>query len=95
MGPELMNCCGPEPMGTQGHGKMLLRNQNWRFEGQKRRIIRKEYRRLLNKFEMECFYGAKRIVESCERKILRERGALPKEEGDAIREYKAMHVQFA
>ena len=27
MGPKLMNCCKPEPMGTQGHGKMLKRIQ--------------------------------------------------------------------
>ena len=26
-------------------------------------------------------------------KIMRERGALPKEDGDAIREYKAMHEE--
>ena len=23
MGPKLMNCCKPEPMGTQGHGEIL------------------------------------------------------------------------
>ena len=28
-----------------------------------------------------------------EKKVLRERGALPKEEGDAVREYKAMHEE--
>ena len=27
MGPKLMNCCRPEPMGTQEHGKMLKRIQ--------------------------------------------------------------------
>ena len=42
---------------------------------------------------MEGFYGANRIVESRERKITRERGALPKEECDAIGEYKAMHAE--
>ena len=54
------------PMGTQGYGNMLKRIQvledggvpakeatNWRIEGQKRRVTRKEYQRLLNKFEME------------------------------------------
>ena len=59
MGPKLMNCCKPEPMGTQGHGKMLKRiqvledgrvpakeAQNWKIERQKRRITRKEYQRL-------------------------------------------------
>ena len=64
IGLELMNCCYSEPMGTQGYGKMLKRIQvledgrfpakeakNWRIEGQKRRITRKEHQRLLNKFE--------------------------------------------
>ena len=32
-------------------------------------------------------------MESCDRKVLRERGAPPKEEGDAVREYKAMHEE--
>ena len=44
--------------------------RSWRIEGQKRRITRKEYQRVLHQFEMEGFYGAKRIVESCERKDL-------------------------
>ena len=65
MGPKLMNCCKLEPMGTQGHGKLLKRIQvlvdgrvpakearSWRIEGQKRKITRKECQRLLNKFEI-------------------------------------------
>ena len=56
MGPKLMNCCRPEKMGTKEYGKMLKRNQtqedgsvpakeanNKRIEGQKKRIMRKEY----------------------------------------------------
>ena len=96
MGPKLMNCCKPEPMGTQGYGKMLKRIQvledgrvpakearNWRTEGQKRRITRKEYQKLLNKFEVEVFMAPKDIAESCWRK---DRGAFPKEECDAMEE---------
>ena len=106
MGPELINCCMPEPMGTQGYGKMLKiirvledgrvpaeEARNWRIEGQKRRITRKEYLRLLNKFEMDCFIAQKGLWNLVREKILRERGALPKEEGDAIREYKAMNEE--
>ena len=37
---------------------------SWKIEGQRRRITRKEYQRLLNKFEMEGFMAQKRIVES-------------------------------
>ena len=40
-----------------------------RIEGGKKRITRKEYQRLVNKFEMEGFYGAERIVESRWRKV--------------------------
>ena len=42
--------------------------RSWSTGGQKRRITRKECWRLLNKFEMEGFHGAERIVESRWRK---------------------------
>ena len=61
-----MNCCRPEQVGTKEHGKMLKRIQIleggrvpakeakiWRIVGEKRRIARKEYRRLLNELESE------------------------------------------
>ena len=32
-------------------------------------------------------------MESCKRKRLQDRGALPREEGDVIREYNAMHEE--
>ena len=54
MGPKLMNCCKPEPMGTQGYGQMLKRLQvledggipakearSWRIEGQKEKDRKK------------------------------------------------------
>ena len=98
-----MNRCKPEPVGTQGYGNMLKKIQvledgrvpakearNSRIEGQKRRITRNEYQRLLNKSEMEVFMAQKGLWNLARGKILRERGALPKEEGDAIRKYKAM-----
>ena len=59
-------------MGTQGYAKMLKRIQvleggrvsakearNWRIEGQKRRITRKGYQRLLNRFEIEVYMAQK------------------------------------
>ena len=62
-----MNCCKPEQVGTKEHGKMLKRIQilkdgrvpakqanDWKIEGQKMRVT-KEYRRLLNAFEMGGF----------------------------------------
>ena len=61
MGRKLMNYCQPEQMSTKEYGKMLKRIQvlevvlakearRWRVEGRKRRITRKEYQRLMNKF---------------------------------------------
>ena len=37
--------------------------------------------------------GAERLMESCEKKRLQDRGALPREEGYVIREYNAMHEE--
>ena len=68
VGPKLMHCCRLEPMGTQEYGRMLKRIQvvedgrvqakdarSCRIEGQKKRTTRKEYQRLLNKFEVASF----------------------------------------
>ena len=82
--------------GTKEHGKMLKRNRvlakeakHWRVEG--RRITRKEYRRLLNDFELEGSVAQKGLWNLAREKRLQERGAMPEEEGDVIREYTAMH----
>ena len=71
MGPKLLNCCKPEQVGTKEHGKMLKRIQiledggapakeakDWKVEG-KKRIKRKEYRRLSNEFELEASVAQK------------------------------------
>ena len=65
-------------MGTKECGKMLKTIQvfedgtvpakearSWRIEGQNRRFTRKEYQRLLNKFEMEGFMAQKKVLELC------------------------------
>ena len=65
MEPKLMNCCKPEQVGTKEHDKMSERIQvleggrvlakvarDWKIEGQKRRITRKEFKILSNEFEM-------------------------------------------
>ena len=58
-------------------------------------MTRKEYQRLLNNFEMEGFrkrfHGAKKDCGISLEKRCQDSGALPKEEGDVIRKYKAMH----
>ena len=66
MGPKLMNCCRLEQAVHKEFGNMLKRIQtleegrvpakevkNGRIEGDKKRITRNEYQRLLNNFEME------------------------------------------
>ena len=76
MGPKLMNGCRPEQMGTNEFGKMLKRIQtleegrapakeakNWRIDGKKTRITRKESQTPVNKFEMEGLMAQKRLVE--------------------------------
>ena len=44
--------------------------KNWRIEGQKKRITRKEYQRLVNKFEMESFMAQIGLVELWEGETL-------------------------
>ena len=104
MGPKLMNCCRPEQMDTKEFGKMMKRVQileegripateatNWRVEGEKKRSTRKECERLLNNFEMEGLRAQQGLWNLAKVKIMKERGELPHDEVDVVREYKAMH----
>ena len=101
MGPKLVNCCRRELMDTKEFGKMMKRMltleegrvpakeaKNWRIEGEKNRFTRKEYKRLLNNFEMEGLMSQKGLWNLAKEKIMKERGKLPNEEGDAVRECK-------
>ena len=56
----------------------------------KRRITRKEYQRLIHEFELEGLMTKEGLWNLAREKRLQERGAMPKEEGDVIREYNAM-----
>ena len=93
-------------MGTNEFGKMMKRIQpleegrvpdkeakNWRTEGEKKSITRKEYKRLVNNFEMEGLMAQKGLWNLAKEKIMKKRGELPNEEGDAVREYKAVHEE--
>ena len=106
MGPKLMNCCKPEQVGTKEHGKMLKlirvledgrvpakEARNRKIEGQNRRITRNEYQRLYIKLEMQGFMARKGLWNLARVNVLQDRGALPKEGGDVIREKKAMHEE--
>ena len=85
MGPKLVNCCKREQVGTNEYGKMLKRilfledgwvptkeARSWRTEGQKRRITRKEYQRLLDKFEMEGFMSQQGLWNLVREKVLQD-----------------------
>ena len=62
--------------------------RNWGIEGQKKkRITRKEYRRLLNKFEMGGFMAQKGLWNLARERMLQDRGALPKEKDDIVGDY--------
>ena len=68
--------------------------KNWRIEGKKKeRIAGKVYQRLANKFEMEGSMAQKGMRNLAKEKIMKERGELPNEVGDAVREYKAIHEE--
>ena len=67
--------------------------RNWKIEGQKRRITRKEHHGLLNNFEMEGFMAQKGLWNLARENLLQDRGEWPEEEGDDIREYEAMHEE--
>ena len=93
-------------MSTKEYGKMLKRIQiledgrvpakevkDWKIEGKRMRITRKEYKRLMNEFELEGLRAQKGLWNLAREKILQKRGAIPKEEGDVIREHNAMHEE--
>ena len=93
-------------MDTKEHGKMLKRIQvledgrvrakearNWKIEGYKRKITRKDCQRLLMKFEMEGFMVQEGLWKLVRENVLQDRGEWSKEEGDVIRVYKAMHEE--
>ena len=69
------------------------RQKNWKIEGTKRRIARKEHRRLSNEFELDGLMAQKWLWNLAREKRLQKRGAMHKEEGDVIREYNAMHEE--
>ena len=48
---------------------------------------------VLNKFEMEGLVARKGLWNLAKEKIMKERGELPNEVGDAVREYKAIHEE--
>ena len=106
MGPKLMNCRRPEQMDTKEFGKMVKILQileegrvpakeakNWRIDGEQQRITRKAFKRLLKFLEMEGLMAHKGLWNLPKEKIMKERGEFPNEEGNVVRECKAMHEE--
>ena len=65
-----------------------------KIEGGKRRSIGKEYKRLLNEFEVGGIMAQTGLWNLAREKMLQDRAALPEEEVHFIREYKAMHEEY-
>ena len=106
MVPTLMKRCKPEKVCTKEYGKMLKRIQvleevtipvkearNWKIERQKRWITRKEYGRLWNEFETGRFMAQKRPWNVAKEKCWKTEVSLPKEDGNQLREQKAVHEE--
>ena len=58
-----------------------------------KRTTRKEFKRLLNNLEMEGCMAQQGQWNLAKEKIMKERGELLDEEGDVVREYKAVHEE--
>ena len=85
-----MNCCKPEEGGTQDNGKMLKRSSDSRrWQGPCQRGKKLEDWRT----KEEDSWHRKGVWHLAREKMLQDRGALPKEEGDIFREHKAMHEE--
>ena len=86
MGPKLTNCSKPEQVGkriqTLEDGRVPAKEaKNWRIEGQKRRITRRDNQRLVNKFDMEGFMAQKGLWNLPGEKILGEKRYVAKGRG--------------
>ena len=74
MGPKMVNCCRPEQLGTKEFGKTMKRvplkeAKNRIMEGEKKRITREEYKRLLNNFEIKGLMAQKGLWSLAKEKI--------------------------
>ena len=100
MGPKLMSCCKPERVGTNEHGQMLkriLEDGRPCQRGKKTGRLKDKRGELLRRNTTDCqmggFTAQKGLRNLAREKMLQDRGALPKEEGDVVREYKAMYEE--
>ena len=59
----------------------------------KRRATRKKFQILREEFEVGGFMTEKRLWNIAKKRMLEDRGALPKEDGNLLREYRAVHEE--
>ena len=91
MGPQLMNCCKLEKVGTKEDGKMLKRiltfeegrvpaedARGWKIEGPKRRVTGKAFKILREEFEVGGFMAQKSLRNIATKRKLKDRGPSPK-----------------
>ena len=58
-----------------------------------RRVTREECKRLREEFEVVGFMAQKGLRNIAKKRMLEDRGASPREDGDLLREYQAMHEE--
>ena len=81
--PQLVNWFQPVKRDTKEYGKMLRRTLileeervpakdavGWKIEGQRRRVIRKEYKRLRGNFEVGSFMAQKLLLNVAKKRSL-------------------------
>ena len=67
--------------------------ERWTIEGHKRRVTRKECKRLREEFEVGGVMAQNGLWNIVKKRMLRDRGAVPKEDGDLLREYQSIHEE--
>ena len=75
----------------EGRGCQTEVRESGKLKRENRRVTRKVCKRLKEKFEVGGFYGATRFVGTSARRECWKTETLPEEDGDVIRECKAMH----
>ena len=94
LGPKLMHRCKPEKLDTQEHWKMMKKSSNSKEEGcQTGRTKSGELKDGKEGSRMTA-RGSQRVLWIiAEKRMLEDRGAVPKEDVDLLREYQAMQEE--
>ena len=101
LGLELTNRCRPESHDTKGYEQTLntcakkegcqTNAAGWTVDGEKSSVTRKECNRLRVEFGVGCFMAQQELCNIAKNRMMEDKGALPKEEVNSTRDYKATH----